>query len=417
MTAAPLAGVRVVDFTAVLSGPFGTQLLADLGADVIKIEPPGGDTARAMPPHYVGEDSAYFLGNNRGKRSIAVDLKTSEGLEIVRRAIGEADVVVENFRPGVCARLGLDPAVLLEAHPRLIWASISGFGQQGENRDRPAFDIVVQAMSGVMSLTGQPDGPVVRLGVPLGDLLAGVYSVVGILATLVSRERPAAERWIDIAMYDGLVSMLSYQAVFAMLTGRTPLPQGTRHDTVPTYREFVGSDGRQFVVAAMTQTIWERMCDAIDHAALILDERFRTSASRLVHKEALWEVMEQIFSRRPAAEWEQLLNEAGVPAAVVRSVPEALAEARADSRGMVLRLKAEDGREISVPGNPIRTAANAPGAGAGDYPPRLGEHTEAVLAEIGYPPEQIGAFLESRIVFSAESASATGRGPQREGES
>jgi crotonobetainyl-CoA:carnitine CoA-transferase CaiB-like acyl-CoA transferase len=272
---APLNGVRVVDLTTFLSGPFCTQILADLGAEIIKVEPFGGDSSRAIPPHFVGDDSAYYLGNNRSKRSIALDLKSPEGLRIARDLIARSDVVVENFRPGVCERLGLDVDALRAERPDLVWASISGFGQTGPWRDRPAYDMIVQALSGVMSLTGEVGRAPVRAGVPIGDLVAGLYAAIGVLAGLAERGRGVAGgRTIDVSMLDCQLAMLSYQAVYAMHSGTTPAPQGRAHDSIPTYRAFTAGDGRALVVTANTERMWAGLCHVLGLSHLVDEPRF-----------------------------------------------------------------------------------------------------------------------------------------------
>ena len=275
----PLAGLRVLDLTTFLSGPFCTHILADLGADVVKVESLDGDSSRHIPPFFVGPDSAYFLAANASKRSIAVNLKSPEGQAIAADLALRSDVLVENFRPGVSARLGLDPALLQARHPALVWASISGFGQTGPWRDRPAYDIIVQALSGVMSLTGMPDAPAMRLGIPAGDLVAGMYAAVAVLAALAERSRTGRGGRADISMLDGQLSMLSYQALYATVGGITPQPQGSRHDSIPTYRSFRGGDGRELVVAANTERMWAGLCDALGLARLVTDPRFATAAA------------------------------------------------------------------------------------------------------------------------------------------
>jgi CoA:oxalate CoA-transferase len=256
----PLTGITVVDFTTFLSGPFCCQILGDLGARVIKVEPPAGDLTRSIPPHFVGPDSAYYLSTNRNKESVVIDLKNSAGRALARQLIEHGDVVVENYRPGVAARLGLDPRQLHEEHPQLIWASISGFGQTGPDRDRPAYDMIVQALSGAMSLTGEPGRPAVRLGLPVGDLVAGMYAALGIIAALFDRTRTGKGRLLDVAMLDSLLSMLSYQGVYTTVSGIAPQPQGARHDSIPTYRTFTGGDGREFAVTANTERMWRTLC-------------------------------------------------------------------------------------------------------------------------------------------------------------
>ncbi|WFE34619.1 CoA transferase [Micromonospora sp. WMMD975] len=392
----PLAGVRVLDLTTFLSGPFATQILADLGAEVIKVEPFGGDLSRSIPPHFVGDDSVYFLANNRGKRSIAVDLKTDDGRQVVLDLIARSDVVIENFRPGVCRRLGLDPDRIRADRPDLIWSSISGFGQVGPLRDQPAYDMVVQAMSGVMSLTGEPGGPAVRLGIPAGDLIAGMYATIAILAALVDRPR-AGGRVADVSMLDGQLSMLSYQGAYSLVAGVTPGPQGRGHDSIPTYRSFSGRDGREFVVTANTERMWQALCDALDRTDLVDDERFVDGRARLTHRDQLWNILEKEFARRPAREWVGELSARSVPVSLIKTVPEALRDAEEAGRNMVLELAHPDGRQARVLGNPVQYLGEP--ARTGTYPPGLGEHTVAILRDVlGLSSEKVDQLLSERAV-------------------
>lgn len=383
--ALPLSGYKVIDLTTFLSGPYCTQVLADLGADIVKIEPPQGDSSRHIPPHFVGEDSAYYLANNRNKRSISVDLKSPEGLGIVRSLIGKADVVVDNYRPGVLARLNLDPVVLTKADPALIWASISGFGQTGPWRDRPAYDMIVQAESGVMSLTGEPGQPSVRLGIPAGDTVAGLYATIAINAALAERERTGRGRVIDVSMLDCQLAMLSYQSAYALIGGVTPQPQGSRHDSIPTYRAFVAGDGRQIAVTANTTRMWVGLCTALELPELPDDPRFVTGALRLENREALWALLEPAFLARDAADWVTRLEDADVPVALIKTVPEALDDARASGRGMITEMTGPDGQTVEVVGNPIKIADTPQSADR--YPPALGCDEEEVLKDwLGQPP-------------------------------
>jgi crotonobetainyl-CoA:carnitine CoA-transferase CaiB-like acyl-CoA transferase len=377
--AAPLSGIRVLDLTTFLSGPFCTQILADLGAEVVKVEAPEGDSSRAIPPHFVDGDSAYYLGINRSKRSLVLDMKQPEGLALAKRLIGEADVVVENYRPGVPARIGLDIEALREAHPRLIWASISGFGQTGPWKDQPAYDMIVQALSGVMSLTGEPERPAVRLGIPAGDMVAGMYATIAINAALADRARSGEGRVIDVSMLDCQLAMLSYQSTYALVAGVTPQPQGARHDSIPTYRSFLAGDGRELVVTANTERMWRGLCEALGIGELIADPRFRTAGQRLENRDELWPLLEGAFLARSATEWIAPLQERGVPVALIKTVPEALEDARASGRRMVVPLEREDGTRIEVVGNPIRLVNEVPLEA--EYPPRLGEDAHRVLRE------------------------------------
>jgi crotonobetainyl-CoA:carnitine CoA-transferase CaiB-like acyl-CoA transferase len=396
MAPLPLVGVRVLDLTTFLSGPFCTQILADLGADVVKLEPPEGDASRHIPPYFVDGDSAYYLAHNRNKRSIAVDLKSAHGLRVARDLISRSDVVVENFRPGVAARLGLDPVALRAAHPRLIWASISGFGQQGPWRDRPAYDIVVQALSGVMSLTGVPEGPAMRLGVPAGDLVGGMYAVMAVLAALAARGQTGEGRIADISMLDGQLSLLSYQAVYATVGGITPQPQGSRHDSIPTYRSFTARDDREFVVAANTQRMWLDLCAVFGAPQLAVDPRFTDGRSRLFYQDELAALLEQAVRSRDAADWVAELVARSVPAALIKTVPEALADAREAGRDMVVPVTSPSGQVVQTLATPIRYADTPPREPR--YPPALGEDAAAILAELGYEPSTVAEMVASGAV-------------------
>ena len=375
----PLHGYKVLDLTTFLSGPFCTQVLADLGADVVKVESPKGDSSRHIPPHFVGEDSAYFLANNRNKRSLTVNLKTAEGLRVVRELTGRADVVVENYRPGVAKRLGLDPAEIRQAHPRLVWASISGFGQDGPWRDRPAYDMIVQALSGVMSLTGEKGRPAVRLGIPAGDTVAGLYAAVAINAALADRERSGEGRYIDVAMLDCQLAMLSYQSAYALIGGVTPQQQGARHDSIPTYRSFCGGDGREFVVTANTERMWQQLCEVIGMGPLAEDARFADGNLRHENRKELWPILEEAFAGGDAADWVDRLVANGVPAALIKNVPEALDDARESGRGMITPMTNEDGEQIEVVGNPIHLDGTRDDEAA--YPPALGRHSVEVVRD------------------------------------
>lgn len=377
--ALPLQGVRVIDLTTFLSGPFCTQILGDLGAEIIKVEPFEGDSSRTIPPHFVGEDSAYYLATNRNKRSIAINLKHPEGVALLKLLIAKSDVLVENFRPGVCSRLGIDAEELRRADPRLIWASISGFGQTGPFRDLTAYDMIVQALSGVMSITGEPNGRAVRLGIPAGDLIGGMYAVIGILATLSERSRSGTGRLIDVAMLDGQLSMLSYQGVYSLVAGVTPQPQAARHDSLATYRSFVAGDDRELVVTANTERMWQGLCEVLELPTLPQDERFLDSKLRLKNRDSLWPLLEAAFLTRPAAEWVSRLEARSVPAALIKTVPEALQDARVSGREMVMDVEHEDGRRAALLGNPIKLdGMHTPQ----NFPPLLAQDTDACLQEI-----------------------------------
>ncbi len=396
--APPLAGLRVLDMTQVLSGPYCTQILADLGAEVIKLESPQGDLARTMQPHFVGADSVYFLSLNRTKRSIAVDLKTAAGVELARALVARCDVVVENNRPGVLDRLGLDAAGLRRANPRLVWCAISGFGQDGPYRDKPAYDMIVQALSGGMSLTGEPDGRAVRAGIPIADIAAGMYAAIAILAALNRRHATGAGETIDISMLDCQAAMLTYQAAYFLHAGQAPGRQGSGHDSIPVYRVFTGGDGNDFVVCALSEGNWLALCRVLGKP-LDADPRFATNRDRFHNRLALWAVLEEAFKARPAADWVARLGAESIPVAVVNSLAQVVADPQIRHRGMVSELAAPDGRRAKVMGNPI-AFADAPAAEA-RFPPRLGEDTAEVLGELlGLPSSEIDGLMRKGVVSS-----------------
>jgi CoA:oxalate CoA-transferase len=399
MTLGPplLAGLRVLDMTQVLSGPFAAQILADLGADVIKLEPPAGDLARSMQPHFIGDDSVYFIALNRNKRSVAVDLKTPAGVDLVRRLIARCDVVVENNRPGVLDRLGLKADDIRKDNPRLIWCAISGFGQDGPYRDKPAYDMIVQALSGGMSLTGEPGGRPVRAGIPIGDIAAGMYAAIAILAALNRRHATGQGETIDISMLDCQAAMLTYQAAYFLHSGKGPGRQGSGHDSIPVYRAFTGGDGRDFVICALTEGNWQAVCRVLGDPALPADPRFATARERYHNRLPLWAHLEQAFKARPAADWVARLAAESVPVAVVNTIDQLVADPQIRHRGMVTELAAPDGRHARVMGSPI-ALADAPRAET-RFPPRLGEDTAEVLREVlGLSADEIVALEYEHVV-------------------
>jgi len=384
MTAAPkdqaLKGVRILDLTQFLSGPFATQILADLGADVIKLEPPHGDPIRAVPPHFVGDNSVYYLCINRNKRTVAVDMKVPEGRELVKRLALASDIVMENFRPGVLERLGFSADALRKEKPSLIWCSISGFGQDGPYRNKPAYDMIVQALSGGMSLTGEAGGAAVRAGIPVADLGAGLYSAIAVLAALNRRHATGKGETIDISMLDCQAAMLCYQAAYYMHSGVVPGRQGRGHESIPTYRSFACKDGMAVVITANTERMWQGLARALEREDLLADPRFATNKDRLAHREVLWPILDEAFRGRPADEWLPLLEAEEIPVGVVNTLDRVVSDPQILHRDMVLNLESADGRRSGVMGNPIKFKdADAEGR---IYPPDLGADTASVLREV-----------------------------------
>ncbi len=396
-----LAGIRVLDLTQFLAGPWATQILADLGADVIKIESPDGDLTRRLPPHFVGDDSVYFLCANRSKRSVVLDLKTAEGRDLLRRLALHCDIIIENFRPGVASRLGLDPDDIRAAKPALIWASISGFGQTGPYRDRPAYDMIVQALSGGMSLTGEPDGPSVRAGIPIADLSAGLYAAIGVLAALHRRSVSGDGETIDISMLDCQAAMTCYQSAYYLHSGSVPAHQGRGHDSIPTYRSFRCADDVELVVTANTERMWTSLCSVLDLTALAADPRFRTNQDRHDNRTELWPLLDDAFGARPAAAWSAALEAADIPAGTVNTLDRVAADPQILHRNMPLELVHADGRRATVMGNPI--GLQEAGSPPSHFPPMLGENSEEVLRELlGLTSEECAALEAQAVIRSGQ---------------
>lgn len=407
MSSAPLSGVRVLDFTQFLSGPYCTMILADLGAEVIKVEGPEGDLARHIPPHFVANDSVYYLSVNRNKRSVGLNLKSPEGLALARRLCLISDVVVENFRPGVLGRLGLGVSELRAQKPDLIWCSISGFGQDGPYRDKPAYDMLVQAISGGMSLTGMPGQSAVRAGIPIGDLAAGMYAAIGVLAALQGRSRHGVGDELDISMLDCQAAMLCYQAAYNLHSGEVPGRQGSGHDSIPTYRAFAAADAVEVVVTANTERMWQGLCRALEVPDLTQQARFENNKRRYENRFALWPLLEQAFLKRPAVEWVARLEAEQVPAGIVNTLDRVIADPQVTYRAMVQQVSAEDGRHTRFMGSPIRMEGVA--ASELRYPPSLSEDTDTVLGNLlDMSPDELRALRETGAIIEAPGLSSDG---------
>jgi len=410
----PLSHLRVLDLTQFLSGPYATQILGDLGAEIIKVEAPDGDMTRRLPPHFVGSESAYYLSVNRNKRSMVIDMKSEPGRALVRDLALACDIVVENFRPGILKRLGLSYEDISAQKPGIIWCCISGFGQDGPYRDRPAYDMIVQAMSGSMSLTGEPDGPPVRSGIPIGDLAAGMYGVIGILAAVAERDQNGRGKSIDVGMLDCQVAMLSYQAAYYLTSGHVPSRQGRGHDSIPSYRAFTCSDGVDVAITANTERMFVNLCKAIGHSELPDDERFRTNEKRYANRIALWKILEDAFRAKSAQAWMDALVAAEVPAAVVNTLDHSLSDPQVLHRKMVLELNGPGGEKLRVAGNPIKFSGDSEPHYS--YPPTLGADNRSVLSHLlGLTDERIDALAQEGAFGApsqtlAEKEKVSGRG-------
>ena len=375
----PFAGIKVLDLTHALSGPFATQLLADLGADVVKLEnPKQQDFSRWIPP-FVGDQSHYFIAINHGKRSIAADLRSEAGRALALELAGKADVLVENFRPGAVDRMGLGHERLAAINPRLIHCSISGFGQEGEASRRPAYDIVIQAMSGFMSVTGELDGAPLRSGVSIGDVVAGLYAVQAISAALFERERTGRGKALDVSMIDCLSTLLSYYITLAQVSGRSPQPTGSLHATIVPLGNYRTADG-WIVVAATTDVFWRNLCTSIGREDLVTDPRFVDLPSRQANRPVLTELLDGIFSTRTSAEWSRILDNADVPHGPVMDVLGLIDSPIAAERRLFRPVETSDG-EIMVSRYPvIDRALGIPEPGHATVP-QLGEQGIDVLRD------------------------------------
>jgi CoA:oxalate CoA-transferase len=375
----PLAGVTVIDMTRVLAGPFCTLLLANLGARVIKVErPPDGDDARAIGP-FKGGKSLYFAGLNYGKESIALDLRADADRTIFEDLLGAADVLVENFRPGVLERLGYGWPVLSARFPRLVYGAASGFGHTGPLRDRPAFDLVVQAMGGIASLTGHPDGPPARVGVSIGDIAAGLFLSTGITSALYQRRETGRGTMIDVAMFDCQLAILENALTRHLVTGEMPGRLGTRHPNIAPFQAFDTQDGHPIVVCAGHDDLFRKFCVVLGAPDLADDPRFQTADARRGHVDALEAHVQPILRDRPAADWLARLEGAGVPCGPVNTVAEAVRHPQATARHMVVDIADPAIGSLFVAGNPVKVDG-VPDPGSPHPPPELDADRAAILA-------------------------------------
>jgi crotonobetainyl-CoA:carnitine CoA-transferase CaiB-like acyl-CoA transferase len=394
--AGPLDGVTVLDFTRVLSGPYCTMILADLGARVIKIEHPiRGDDTRHWGPPFVGEESAYFLSVNRNKESLTLDFKHAEGKRILDVLMSRADCLVENFRPGTLEAVGLGSATLHASYPRLIYCSISGYGHTGPRRDEPGYDAVIQAEGGLMSVTGDADGPSYRLGVAISDIVAGMFAAQGVLAALYAREKTGMGQFIDIGMLDATAALLTYQAGNYFTTGETPGRLGNRHPTIVPYEVFDTSDG-EIVIAVGNDDMWRRLCAAAELTSLGANERLATNRGRVEHYAEVKRALARAFKARTRDAWLRILQDAGVPCGSVRDVAEVLKDPQLRERAMVAELHHSTVGPINVMGSPIKLSATP--SSIRTPPPTLGQHRDAILAELGYDRQSIVALQTAGVI-------------------
>jgi crotonobetainyl-CoA:carnitine CoA-transferase CaiB-like acyl-CoA transferase len=374
----PLAGLRVADFSRVLAGPLATMLLGDLGADVIKVERPGtGDDTRGWGPPFVGGDAAYFLALNRNKRSVVLDLSTDDGRSTARALALSSDVLVENFRPGLMARFGLDHGSLAAEHPGIVYCSLTAFGDEGEAATKPGYDIIMQALSGIMSVTGHPGGEPTKVGVALLDVICGLYAANAIQAALLGRAATGMGGYVSVSLFDASVAALVNQAANFLLGGVVPRPMGSAHPNIVPYQLFDSAD-RPFILAAGNDRLFTRTCDVIGLPELAQDDRFATNEARVRNREQLIPLMQEVLSRRPSGEWLASLEAASVPCAPVRGVDEVFGS----PEGAAMVQEVEDSLHglLRLVADPIRLSGSL--AEIRLPPPALGEHTAEVLGEL-----------------------------------
>jgi formyl-CoA transferase len=390
VSAGALDGLRVLELTQVMAGPFCAQVLADMGADVVKIEPPaGGDTTRrALGFRMRGEDTAAFLAVNRNKRSIALDLKDERHRAAFHRLARGADVVLENFRPGVAARLGADWETLQALNPRLVHASVSGFGQTGPYAQRPGYDLIAQGLAGVMSVTGEPGGEPVKCGIPIADLSAGLFCAVGILSALAARERTGRGQRVDTSLFEGALALSIWETAELWATGRVPEPLGSAHRLTAPYQALRTRDGH-ITVGGNNQRLWERLCAALGREDLVDDPRFATNDARMEHRPALVAELESALAGEGTDFWVEALLAAGVPAGPIHDYRQVFDDPHTQARAMEVELEHPVEGTIRALGIPVKLS-DTPGT-IRRAAPLLGEHTEQVLREAGFSGEEIAA--------------------------
>ncbi|MEE8158477.1 MAG: CaiB/BaiF CoA-transferase family protein [Dehalococcoidia bacterium] len=392
-----LSGVQVLDLTRALAGPYCTLMLGDYGADVIKIELPGrGDDTRHWGPPYIDGESAYFLSINRNKRSLTLNLKDPAGREVFMRLTRNADVVVENFTPGVVNRLGIDYEAVKAENPRIVYSSISGFGQTGPYREKPAYDQMMQGLGGIMSLTGDPDGQPQKIGVALADIGAGMLAAYAVMTALFHRERTGVGQYIDVSMLDLQVAWLTYQAATYFATDTPPPRVGAAHPNLVPYQAFKCADGKYINVAVGNERFWQRFCKALGREDLVEMPEYAQNKDRVKNRDQLVALLQQEFDTRSTNRWVDILEEAGVPCGPINDLADVFSDPQVKARDMLLEVQHPSAGKIKQTGIPIKFSAT-PGS-IDSPPPLLGQQSKEILLELGYSQDEVEA-LERREVI------------------
>ena len=392
----PLAGVKVMDLTQIMAGPYCTMMLADMGADVLKIEKPnGGDDTRRMGPPFIEGESAAFLGINRNKRSIVIDLRSDDGREIARRMARASDVLVQNFRPGALERMGLGYEQVREINPAIVYCTISGFGATGPYARRGGFDLVAQGMSGLMSVTGHPGGPPTKVGVPVTDLNAGSFAAIGILTAYINRLRTGRGQHVDTSLLEGGVAYTFWESAIYFATGQSPTPKGSAHQLNAPYQAFRTADGH-INIGAANQATWERLCAAIGRDELLTDARFAEPRLRMDNLDALVATLQDTFAQRTSDEWLPALDAAGVPAGPIYDIEAVYADPQVQAREMRVETDHPIAGRVSGIGIPVKLS-DTPGT-VRRPAPTLGQHTNEALRELGYTTAEIATMKTDGVV-------------------
>jgi CoA:oxalate CoA-transferase len=397
----PLKGVRVIDLSMMLAGPSGSMLMGDLGAEVIKVEPLDGDETRVSPPHFYAENmSAYYWSINRNKKSLVINLKSPEGRQVLYDLVTKSDVVYDNYRPGVLERLQIDYETLKKYNPQIICCSISTYGYNGPYRDRPGYDLIVQAVSGGMSITGEPGGSPVRAGIPVGDLVGGLLGVHGVLAAYIHRQKTGEGQRLEVSLLDGQVYLLTYIAQYYFHSGKVPGPIGAGHQSLVVYQAFKTKD-IQIVIVAHQDHHFQRLCKALGKPEWAEDPRFNTRTKRLENKSQLISMMQAHLMTRPGDEWLEAIHRAGVPAGPINTLDRVLSDPQVLSRDMIQEADGPAKERIKILGNPLKFDKTP--VDTFTPPPRLGENTREILSTIlGYSAEKIEG-LEKKEAIKSEA--------------